>query len=341
MDNSIASDVFPWQESQWTLIQSMLSNNRLPHALLITGARGTGILDFATKLASSILCQQPGKSGENCQNCSSCKLIKADTHPDLLPVYPEEEGKAIKVDQIRKLVSFTQLQSHYNQRKVIVISPAEAMNISSSNSLLKTLEEPPGDTLIILVSHKPASLPITVRSRCQKIKISASSMHVREWLEGKVEPELIQTVLASGCGPLFLDRMEETEQIPDRLSLLEDLENMAFSNQDPVDTAEKWSKKQVNETFFWLLKICQDMIKLSLLDITDITTDNKDTGLKLVNQDMIERLNNLLKKYDLKEIFSIYDKLFEYHKLSSGNTSLKASTMCEDFTIEWIKLRKQ
>ena len=330
--------VFPWQETQWSLIQSMLSNDRLPHALLITGAKGTGILDFATKFASSILCEKPTGSGYSCQTCSACKLIKAETHPDQLLVFPEEEGKAIKVDQIRKLVGFTQLQSHYSQRKVILISPAEAMNINASNSLLKTLEEPPGDTLIILVSHQPSFLPITVRSRCQKIKISASSMHVRDWLDGKVKPDLIETVLASGCGPLFLDdkfidEEDQSDQSPDRLALLDDLEKMIFARQDPVDTAERWSKNEIDDIVFWLIKICQDMVKLK-------STDN-NTSLKLVNQDMNQRLSKLVEKHDLKGIFKIYDKLFEYHRLISWNTNLKASAMLEDFTIEWVSLSKR
>ncbi len=335
---STSSSVLPWQESQWSLIQSMISNDRLPHALLITGVKGTGIQEFATKLAASVLCEQTTETGENCQSCAACHLIKASTHPDLLLVSPEEEGKAIKVDQIRKLVGFSQLQNHYNQRKVIIISPAEAMNISSANSLLKTLEEPPGDTLIILVSHQPSSLPITVRSRCQKMKVSASSVHVREWLEGKVEPELIETVLASGCGPLFSEGTEEAEQIPDRSSLLEDLEYLAYRQQDPVEVADKWSKKQADDTFFWLLKICQDMVKLKL---DDKVFANSNNSLKLVNQDMIKKLTILAEKYDLKGIFQIHDKLFNYHKLVSANTNLKAATMLEDFTIEWVRLSKR
>lgn len=337
MDNPQPS-VYPWQQEQWTLIQSMLSNDRLPHALMITGAKGVGLVDFTNRLAASILCDHPMESGDPCHKCSACCLIKADTHPDLMQIFPEEKGKAIKVDQIRKLVSFSQLQSHYSQRKVIIVNPAEAMNENANNSLLKTLEEPPGDTLIILISHQPSLLPVTVRSRCQKIKISASSMHVTEWLSGKVEADQIQTVLASGYGPLFLetneDQIEEavTEQSPDRLALLKDLENMVFAKQDPVVTAEGWSRKEIGGTIFWLIKICQDMVRVK---------STPDTEIKLINPDMNQNLRKLVEKYDLKGIFKIYDILFEYHQLISRNTNLKAATMLEDFTIEWVKLSKK
>ena len=336
MDNSL-STLYPWQQPQWTMIQSMISNDRLPHALMITGAKGMGLLNFADNLAASILCEQPDESGYGCQKCSACLLLKADTHPDLLPVFPEEEGKEIKVDQIRKLVSFSQLQSHYSQRKVIIVNPAESMNNNAANSLLKTLEEPPGSTLIILVSHQPSFLPITIRSRCQKIKISASPRHVTEWLRGKIEPDQIQTVLAAGCGPLFLESNEaqideKTEQSPDRLALLKDLENMAFAYQDPVDTAERWSQNEINDTVFWLIKICQDMVRIK---------SAANSEIKLMNPDMSQRLSKLVEKYNLKEIFRIYDKLFEYHQLISRNSNLKAATMLEDFTIEWVTLSKK
>ena len=324
--------VYPWQVKPWQLIQSMVTTDRLPHALLISGLKGMGLFEFASNFASSILCEQALESGEQCHRCSACNLIKAETHPDLLIVEPEEEGKAIKIDQIRKLVSFSQFQSHYSKRKVIIICPAEAMNTSSANSLLKTLEEPPGDTLIILVSQQPSMLPITVRSRCQKIKISATSTEVEEWLSDKVELEKIQTALASGCGPLFFDGKEELDQSIDRKSLLDDLELMSNKQKDPIDTAEQWSKKQPHETFFWLLNICQDMLKLSSID--------NPNQAKLVNQDLCERLHQLAKQYETKGIFNIYDKLFEYHRLISTNTSVKTSTMFEDLTVEWVNLRR-
>lgn len=126
--------VYPWQDQQWNLIQSMMASERLPHALLLSGVNGTGLFEFAVTLANAVLCQSPNENGYQCMNCTSCHLLKAGTHPDLLIVEPEEEGKAIKIDQIRSLVSYSQLQSHAGQSKVIIIHPAEAMNTSSANS---------------------------------------------------------------------------------------------------------------------------------------------------------------------------------------------------------------
>ena len=100
---------------------------------------------------------------------------------------PEETGKQIKVDLIRDLIGFIQLSSQYNRYKICIIEPAEAMNRSSSNSLLKTLEEPPGQSLIILLSYQPSRIPVTIRSRCQHINFSAdSSKNTLEWIENNI-----------------------------------------------------------------------------------------------------------------------------------------------------------
>ncbi len=337
MSLSVHPWVYPWQETEWTQLQTMLCNDRLPHALLITGLKGTGLIKFSTSFATSVLCENPNNSGQSCSECKGCMLIKAETHPDLLIVCPEEEGKAIKIDQIRNLVKFTQLQSHTGKRKIIIVHPAEAMNTSAANGLLKTLEEPPGDTLILLVSHQPSTLPITIRSRCQKIKISASSMHVKEWLVGKVDDNLIDTVLVSGCGPLFLDEVEHDETVViDRLSLLLDLENIANGQFDPIEAAEKWSKYTPGDTLFWLIKISQDMIKIRLDDNVN-SSENK--SLNLISKDILQRIIKLVENIDIQGIFLFYDKLLEYQKLLSNNSSLKDVTIMESLTLEWDKLR--
>jgi DNA polymerase-3 subunit delta' len=333
--------LYPWQTNAWQRIQAMRSSDRIPHALLITGKLGTGIGDFAWRLATSMLCEAPSETGELCNQCQSCNLLKANTHPELLVIVPEEEGKAIKVDQIRKLMEFTQLKSHYGHRKVIVIEPADAMNNNANNSLLKTLEEPPGDTLLILVSHQPALLPITVRSRCQKIPISASSVHVKDWLAGKFEADLIDTASAIGYGPLFLEENDEIDLRQDRLRLLEDLEGITRGLCDPVEIAESWSKNRsgagsktgsntdLRQVLFWLMKILQDLTKIKL-------TDNPG---ELANQDLIDRLKKLSELIDINKVIHVYGRLFELHKLVTRNTNLKPQTICEQITLDWATVK--
>jgi len=130
---------------------------------------GLGKLEFALQLAHSLLCSKPGENALACGECPACKLIAVDTHPDLFLLRAEERGKAIKVDDVRQLSAKLNLTSQYGGYKVAVVIDAHDMNINASNSLLKTLEEPSSNAVLILVSSNPQKLPITVRSRCQGI----------------------------------------------------------------------------------------------------------------------------------------------------------------------------
>ena len=146
----------------WQRLRTQRVAGRLHHALLLTGPRGIGKRVLAGLLAESILCDVP-LGGESCGACRNCELVRAGTHPDLLRIAPEEPGKQIKIDQIREVADFVMRTSSMASSKVVFIDPADAMNISSANSLLKSLEEPSPRTHLILVSDAPARLLATLR----------------------------------------------------------------------------------------------------------------------------------------------------------------------------------
>lgn len=325
------SKLYPWHKAAWERIQAMRVANRVPHALLISGKQGTGISEFAMRLAASSLCESPSENGDLCEQCQSCELLKANTHPELLSIVPEEEAKDIKVDQVRQLLEFIQLKSHYGNHKIVIIDPADVMTGNANNSLLKTLEEPPGNSLIILVSHQPAMLPITVRSRCQKIEITASSMHIKAWLGGKFDADLIDTAQAIGYGPLFLGQNADIELHQNRMALVKDLEDLSTGQGDPLDIAKVWSKTDIKQVFFWLMKILLDLAKFKLVGETP----------QLANKDLIDRLRKLSEAIDIKSVINLYEKLFETHKLIARNTTLKSQTMCEEITLNWAKASRQ
>ena len=162
-----AAAVPPWQEARFEHVQHLRRAGRLPHALLISGPGGTGEGLFADALMQTLLCTSM-TAIMPCGACNACHEYTAGNHPDAIRVEPGEAGKAIGIDRIRELTGRLNLTSG-GRSKVARIEPAESMTLAAANSLLKTLEEPPGDSVLLLVSERPARLPATVRSRCQRI----------------------------------------------------------------------------------------------------------------------------------------------------------------------------
>jgi DNA polymerase III subunit delta' len=167
--------LLPWQVDA---AQTLLARKATwPHALLLDGPRGIGKRLLAMSLARSLLCEQPLASGLACGQCPSCRYVMAGQHPDLRLVEPlvvEDDGTikvldAIPVDAIRALTRWAQITSHRGRAKVALVVPAETMNAAAANALLKTLEEPPPQTFLMLIAHQPGRLPATIRSRCRRV----------------------------------------------------------------------------------------------------------------------------------------------------------------------------
>lgn len=162
--------IHPWQSEQWKQLQHAKSSDRLPHALLLTGVARTEKAAFAEAFARSLLCQQPNVSAlGNACDCHSCHLMQGRSHPDALWVEPEKQGQAIKVDQVREINDFIHQTGLSTMSRVVLINPADAMNMNAANALLKTLEEPSQHACLILVCEHPGQLPATVLSRCQRV----------------------------------------------------------------------------------------------------------------------------------------------------------------------------
>ena len=139
----------PWQLEAWARLGQQVDEDRLPHALLVTGPAGIGKEHFARSVSARLLCGSP-VSGTACGNCKSCTLLSAGSHPDLLDVQCEEGSRVIKIDQVRELIDFAGKTPAIGGRKVVLLGPAEAMNINAANALLKCLEEPSASTTLLL-----------------------------------------------------------------------------------------------------------------------------------------------------------------------------------------------
>ena len=221
--------VLPWHREG--LERLMARRGRLPHALLVSGRPGIGKVDFARELARSLLCESP-IDRLACGECPSCHWFSQGNHPDYREIVPEaaEEGDAeaadaeggrdagkkslvIKIDQVRAIRDFVSLSTHRAGHRAIVLHPAESLQPAAANALLKTLEEPPPATVIVLVSDRPARLLATIRSRCESVVLRAPARDAAlAWLQasGAEEPE-VALALAGGA-PLLAARLAQPEE---------------------------------------------------------------------------------------------------------------------------------
>lgn len=157
-----AMPVLPWLHAPAARLAAAVTRGRTPSALLIHGPRGVGREILALWFAALVLGRRPGREPPTAGTVHG--------HPDFRAVRIEEEKSVISVTQIRDLIAFFGLTSHQGGTKVALILPAEAMTVAAANSLLKTLEEPPGDSVLLLVADTPSRLPATIVSRCQQLR---------------------------------------------------------------------------------------------------------------------------------------------------------------------------
>ena len=164
-------DVFSEHKAVIGNLLSLHTNNQLPHAVLITSVSGVGLASAASSLCAMLLCERDNDSP--CGDCSSCGRVSAGTHGDYRWVEVAEGKASIGVDQIREAGNFVTKTAGYGSQKILVISDAEKMTAGASNALLKTLEEPQGNSLLVLLSQRTWLLPATIRSRCQTWRLPA------------------------------------------------------------------------------------------------------------------------------------------------------------------------
>lgn len=186
----IARDM-PWLKRAWSVIQNRLTEDRLPHALIITGECGVGKRAWANAVAELLLCADPVNrdNGEPvaCGHCKQCELYRASSHPDVR-VYAPEKSKMVKVDQIRALSAFAVASPQVAHHKVAIIDRADQLNINAANALLKTLEEPLPDVTLLLLQESGRPVLPTIRSRCQTLTIPTPDTETaNHWLVEKVQ----------------------------------------------------------------------------------------------------------------------------------------------------------
>ena len=267
---------FPWHREVLARIAS--DREHMPHALLVQGREGIGKVDFARALAAAVLCEAP-RAGLACESCPSCHWLSQGNHPDFREIVPEaaseddeeevadakEKAKSvfIKIEQVRAVADFLTLSTHRAGFRVLLLHPAESMHPNAANSLLKSLEEPPPGTLIVLVSDRPARLLATLRSRCRKVVLQTPPRdEALAWLRTQDIAAPEAALAAAGGAPLLAVRLAAPEEAEFRRRLLAELARP--TGADPLGFAPIVDRTAVERFLYGLQTWVHDLVRARL-----------------------------------------------------------------------------
>ncbi len=234
-----------WLGDEQASLHAAWAAARLPHGLLIHEAPGSGGEWLALWAASLALCEHPERGP--CGLCRACGRVMRRQHPDLAFLGLEEDSRQIRIEQVRELSAELALTSHAGGYKVAILSPADALNRFAANALLKTLEEPPPRTLLILVLTQPSRLPATVLSRCQRLKVRAPPREQSlAWLAAARGPgEWGRALDTLGEAPLLVAGSDPAQLAALGTEVRQGLDALAAGEGDVVSTAERWARGEV------------------------------------------------------------------------------------------------
>ena len=318
-------DLYPWLVPGRDAVRAVINQGRMPHALLLTGQPGLGKGAFSTGLAAYLLCEHRTATSGPCGHCPGCMQFRAGTHPDFFQVQPEEDATVIKVGQIRQLSEKLSLSSHQGGYQVAVLNPAEAMNLNAANSLLKTLEEPSDNTVLILVSARPAQLPATVRSRCQQLRTEIPDTRVAlDWLKEQGHGRVAQVYLQLAHGaPLEALKQAEIDSVGARRERFDALVGILEKRVSVLAVAQDWSKDEDMQGLRWMREWLMDLLRISMAGQQN----------RVRSADLQDGLAALARRLDSRGMFGLLDRLNKTLRLNAS--SLNRQLLTEDILLAW------
>ncbi len=307
----------PWLNSLVDSWQSSHAQGRPPHAIMLTGSVGTGKRSAAAWLARSRLgLGAPGSLPEH--------PLTIPEHADLRWISPAEDKHTIGIDQIRELVAALGLTSYEGGGKVAVIEPADAMTTNAANSLLKTLEEPPGDTLLVLVVDRPGRLPATIFSRCQRVNIRVpSEQSGMDWLQ-QARPGVSWLTILREAGHAPLAALDALERLDDTNSMASDFVALADGKAAPLQVAAKWAKHEPEFVLGWLGRQVQ-------MCISKATNGDSAGATALVGDSVLDRI-------DRRNMFCYLDIINRLRSQPAGSFNVQLTLEC--LLIDWAERLK-
>ncbi|MDH5784924.1 MAG: DNA polymerase III subunit delta' [Chromatiales bacterium] len=312
-------------------LMQRVSQQRLPHALLLTGAAGLGKRHLASSLSHSLLCESRQGSGVACGQCRSCQLLAAGSHPDYLLVEPEEEGKGIGIAPVREISEFQSLSSHTGRGRVVQIEPVDALTMNAANALLKTLEEPVGQTTLILTSDRPMSLLPTIRSRCQQVTLApALDDESNVWLKKELQhtDKYDKHLLGmSGGAPLKALRWAESGEMSWREERCRDLLALEGDEFSAVTLAQRWYEMGSERTVSWFYGVVLDLLRMKQIS----------QASALTNPHLQSQLHRLADRVDLEFLQRLGERMQEWMRALRSQTNQQL--LLEEMLLAWQQRR--
>ena len=326
------AEAFPWQQALW---QQLAGRPQHAHAYLLHGPQGIGKRALAERLMALLLCQRPANL-QACGQCKSCMLLAAGSHPDNYVLEPEEADKPIKVDQVRDLVSFVVQTAQLGGRKVVLIEPVEAMNINAANALLKSLEEPSGNTVLLLVSHQPSRLLPTIKSRCvQQACPLPSATQSLAWLSTALpecdELERLELLSLAAGSPLAAVSLQAQGVREQRALVVDGVKKLLKQQQSPSQLAEAWNAIPLLLLFDWFCDWSNLVLRYQL------TEDEEGLGLN----DMRKVVQYLAQKSGQGKVLEIQDWILAQRQKVLAKANLNRVLLLEALLASWAMLPGQ
>ncbi len=299
MDNALLFSSIIGQEKAKELLRRSVSQSKLSHAYLFRGPSGVGKKTTAHAFACQINCLSPKNFEEPCGVCTSCKKFRSGNHPDFLKI--EADGAAIKINQIRELkhaLTFPPFEAKY---RVVLLADVHTMRREAANSLLKTLEEPPSNTILILTGDEASEILPTIVSRCQVVpfhvlpydKISEALM-----AENELTPDYAFTLAAVAEGSLGRARLlQKKDLLSVRQEIIAQLLQLSQDQPESVEIIFALAEKAAK-----LKEDLEELLDLLRLWLKDLILQVSGISEKIINHDLTPHLRDAANRWSLQQL---------------------------------------
>jgi len=307
------------QKNAVKYLSNSLSLNRIANSYLFSGPEGTGRVPTAKAFIMALICKDGGAPEGACGVCASCRRIDTLEHPDIVWIKPEK-NKTIKIEEIRKVKDRLNLKPYESDRNVCVVEDAHAMTVEASNALLKILEEPPGNSVLILATNKKELLLETVISRCSEVRFHSLSMEdtkniVMEDSDIAEDKAYFLAYFSQGSPGRALEMIEE-DVLHRKDTLLGLVDNIVEEENAGCLNWDEASKDQLIED-----------IEMLIMFFRDITIGREGLEDKVFDRTIMKTgMYDFFKKYPTAKIYDTIDRLIRLKRGLMGNVNPKLVT---------------